>query len=97
MGLELLWSIVAIVTGTYVFIFVFLRKINEWYFVSMLGKKQKPLPPGDMGWPFVGNMFSFLKAFNSQDPDSFIANLIKWSVSHLSLPYNILNLFSTAV
>ncbi|KAE8702856.1 Beta-amyrin 11-oxidase [Hibiscus syriacus] len=29
-----------------------------------------------MGWPFIGNMWSFLRAFNSQNPDSFIHNLI---------------------
>ncbi|XP_021278869.1 beta-amyrin 11-oxidase-like [Herrania umbratica] len=78
MGLELLlWSIVAVLAGTYVFLFGFLRKLNEWYCVSRLGKKQNPLPPGDMGWPFIGNMWSFLRAFKSQDPDSFINNLIK--------------------
>ncbi|XP_022738013.1 beta-amyrin 11-oxidase-like [Durio zibethinus] len=77
MGLEFLWSIVAVVAGTYVFLFGFLRKINEWYYVSRLGKKQNPLPPGDMGWPFIGNMWSFLTAFKSQYPDSFIGNLIK--------------------
>lgn len=27
-------------------------------------------------WPLIGNMLSFLKAFTSQDPDSFINNLV---------------------
>ncbi|KAL4271773.1 hypothetical protein GQ457_13G025040 [Hibiscus cannabinus] len=77
MVLELLWSIVAVLAATYVILFGFLKKINEWYYVSMLGKKQHRLPPGDMGWPFIGNLWSFLRAFKSQDPDSFIHNLIK--------------------
>ncbi|KAK8548534.1 hypothetical protein V6N13_054676 [Hibiscus sabdariffa] len=77
MVVELLWPFVAVLAATYVILFGFLKKINEWYYVSMLGKKQHPLPPGDMGWPFIGNLWSFLRAFKSQDPDSFIHNLIK--------------------
>ncbi|XP_012477976.1 ent-kaurenoic acid oxidase 2-like [Gossypium raimondii] len=77
MGIELLWSFVAIVAATYVTLFGFLKKINEWYYVTMSEKKQNPLPPGHMGWPFIGNMWSFFKASNSQDPDSFIDNLVK--------------------
>ncbi|KAL1535847.1 Ent-kaurenoic acid oxidase 1 [Salvia divinorum] len=29
-----------------------------------------------MGWPFFGNMFSFNKAFNSSNPDSFLSNFV---------------------
>ncbi|TKY70722.1 Beta-amyrin 11-oxidase [Spatholobus suberectus] len=36
---------------------------------------QHPLPPGDLGWPFLGNMPTFHKAFKS-DPDSFIHDLV---------------------
>ncbi|XWS49597.1 hypothetical protein CRYUN_Cryun12cG0016800 [Craigia yunnanensis] len=63
--------------GTYVFLFGFLRKVNEWYYVSRLGEKKHSLPPGDMGWPILGNMWSFLKAFRSKDPETFINNLVK--------------------
>ncbi|GMJ12490.1 ARABIDOPSIS ENT-KAURENOIC ACID HYDROXYLASE 2, ent-kaurenoic acid hydroxylase 2 [Hibiscus trionum] len=77
MGLELLCSILAVVGATCVFLFGFLKNINEWYYVTRLGKKKNTLPPGDMGWPFIGHICSFFKAFNSQDPDTFIENLIK--------------------
>ncbi|XP_039007415.1 ent-kaurenoic acid oxidase 2-like [Hibiscus syriacus] len=38
-------------------------------------QRLKPLPPGDMGWPLLGNMWSFVRAFKSQNPESFISNL----------------------
>ncbi|KAK8571796.1 hypothetical protein V6N12_027869 [Hibiscus sabdariffa] len=74
--LDSVWLILAAVVGAYAFLFGFLKKINEWYYVIRLGKKHTSLPPGDMGWPFVGNMISFLRAFRSKDPDSFINNLV---------------------
>ncbi|XVF51938.1 hypothetical protein PTKIN_Ptkin04bG0224200 [Pterospermum kingtungense] len=76
MEFEFLWLILALVMGACVFLFGFLKKINEWYYALPLGKKKNSLPPGDMGWPFIGNMISFLRAFTSQDPDSFINNLL---------------------
>lgn len=70
------WLIlVAALLGGYAFVFGFLRRLNEWYYVGRLGKSQN-LPPGDMGWPFLGSMSTFLKAFKSADPDSFINNLV---------------------
>lgn len=84
-----LWFIlVAALLGGYAFVFGFLRRVNEWYYAGRLGKMQHPLPPGDMGWPFLGNMLTFLKAFKS-DPDSFIHDLVSRSLeflfTHLSL------------
>ncbi|KAJ1386546.1 Cytochrome P450 [Sesbania bispinosa] len=77
-----LWLVlVGVLLGGYAFVFGFLRRVNEWYYVGFRvhqGKKnnmQYPLPPGDLGWPFLGSMFTFLKAFKS-DPDSFINNLV---------------------
>ncbi|XVE57482.1 hypothetical protein DITRI_Ditri04bG0094300 [Diplodiscus trichospermus] len=77
MGLDLLALILGVLLGTYVFLFGFLKKVNEWRYVSCLGEKKHSLPPGDMGWPIFGNMWSFLKAFRSKDPETFIYNLVK--------------------
>lgn len=76
-SLDSLWFILVVaLLGGYAFVFGFLRRINEWYYVGRLGKMQYPIPPGDMGWPFLGNMPTFLKAFKSADPDSFIYDLV---------------------
>ncbi|MED6167707.1 hypothetical protein PIB30_005332 [Stylosanthes scabra] len=71
-----LLMVVAALLGGYAFVFGFLRRINNWYYAWSVGKTKYPLPPGDMGWPFLGNMPSFLRAFKSSDPDSFIHNLV---------------------
>ncbi|XP_075642403.1 7,8-epoxymelianol synthase CYP88A154-like [Castanea sativa] len=76
MEIELLWLILSVLLGGYVFVFGFLRRFNEWYYVRRLGKTQYPLPPGDMGWPYLGGLPTFLKAFKSDDPDSYIYNLV---------------------
>ncbi|XP_030524577.2 ent-kaurenoic acid oxidase 2-like [Rhodamnia argentea] len=72
----LLYLIFTCFVGGYAFVFGFLRKINEWLYVRKLGEKQYYLPPGDMGWPFLGKMLSFLKAFKFRDPDSFISSFV---------------------
>ncbi|XVF13580.1 hypothetical protein REPUB_Repub08aG0219500 [Reevesia pubescens] len=74
--LELLLLILAVLVGAYVFLFGLLKKINEWYYVIRLGKKYNSLPPGHMGWPLIGNTFSFYRDFRSQNPDAFINNLV---------------------
>ncbi|KAM6588541.1 hypothetical protein CsatA_011146 [Cannabis sativa] len=56
---------------------VLIKRANEWYHISMVSRRiQCSLPPGDMGWPFIGNMCSFLIAFKFGHPDSFISNFI---------------------
>ncbi|KAL8249370.1 hypothetical protein R6Q59_006238 [Mikania micrantha] len=54
-----------------------LKSVNIWIYERDLGKMTREcLPPGDLGWPFIGNMLSFLRAFKSSDPDSFVAGLV---------------------
>lgn len=53
-----------------------ITSVNCWYYERKLGKKRANLPPGDLGWPFIGNMWSFLRAFKSSNPDSFISTFI---------------------
>ncbi|XVE65259.1 hypothetical protein DITRI_Ditri07aG0166800 [Diplodiscus trichospermus] len=76
MDLDSLALILAVLLGTYGFLFGFLKKVNEWLYISCLGEKKHALPPGDLGWPILGNMWSFLKAFRSKDPDTFISSLV---------------------
>ncbi|KAL4600295.1 hypothetical protein ACB092_11G188500 [Castanea dentata] len=52
------------------------KNANWWLYETQLGEKQYSLPPGDLGWPFIGNMWSFLSAFKSKDPDSFISSFV---------------------
>lgn len=55
-----------------------LKSVNIWIYERKLGKKKREnLPPGDMGWPFIGNMWSFLRAFKSGNPDAFISTLLR--------------------
>ncbi|XP_048331765.2 ent-kaurenoic acid oxidase 1-like [Ziziphus jujuba] len=53
-----------------------LKSVNWWVYEMKLGEKQYYLPPGDLGWPYIGNMWSFLKAFKSKDPDSFMSSFV---------------------
>lgn len=70
------WFFTASVGGLVAVCFV-LKRANEWYHVSLqVGKQYHSLPPGDLGWPLIGNMLSFLVAFKLGRPDSFIANFV---------------------
>ncbi|XP_027931466.1 ent-kaurenoic acid oxidase 2-like [Vigna unguiculata] len=49
-----------------------LKNINWLLYEYKLGGKQYFLPPGDLGWPIIGNMWSFLSAFKTTNPDTFM-------------------------
>ncbi|XP_040995111.1 ent-kaurenoic acid oxidase 1-like [Juglans microcarpa x Juglans regia] len=53
-----------------------LKNVNKWLHETQLGEKQYSLPPGDLGWPFLGNMPSFLRSFKSNHPESFISSYV---------------------
>lgn len=76
MELGSIWNVLFIIFGGLVALIWLLKKVNWWLHETKLGVKQYSLPPGDLGWPFIGNMWSFLHAFKSNDPDSFISNFV---------------------
>ena len=79
--------IIGVVLG---FFYVFARRFNEIWYSFKLGRKiYKSLPPGDLGWPFVGSTLAFNKAFRVVgDPYTFIhTHLLRYQLSlHLSVP-----------
>ncbi|XP_047161901.1 beta-amyrin 11-oxidase-like [Vigna umbellata] len=76
MELSWVWMIVATFLAFYIFVMKIVRKLNGWYYDKKLGNKHSLLPPGDMGWPLIGNIIPFIKHFFSDHPDSFINNLV---------------------
>ena len=65
-----------------------LLRVNTWVYEGKLKGKNYPLPPGDLGWPLIGNMWTFLRAFKTKKPDSFISNIIARSSLYFSLILN---------
>ncbi|OMO62876.1 ent-kaurenoic acid oxidase 2-like protein [Corchorus capsularis] len=76
MEMGLIWMIFLATMGGFAALNLVLKRVNWWLYESKLGEKQYYLPPGDMGWPIIGNMWSFLRAFKSKNPDSFMASII---------------------
>jgi len=69
----------------YILVSIVVRNLNEWYYDLKFRNKQFPLPPGDMGWPLIGNLWPFFKYFSSGRRDIFINNIIRRWVTSLSL------------
>ncbi|KAA8520367.1 hypothetical protein F0562_014623 [Nyssa sinensis] len=76
MELGFIWTVLVVIFGGVVALRWLLGSVNWWFYETKLGDKRFSLPPGDLGWPFIGNMWSFLRAFKSSNPDSFIANFV---------------------
>ncbi|MCO5557309.1 hypothetical protein L7F22_010870 [Adiantum nelumboides] len=62
---------------SFIVLTLLLLKFNSWYYDPLLKPWQAPLPPGDLGLPFLGSMPRFLLAFKRGDPQSFIGRFIR--------------------
>lgn len=86
--------VVGILLGVMLILKWGLMKVNVWIYERRLAKaKRELLPPGDMGWPLIGNMWSFLRAFKSTDPDSFISSFIRRFHRFFIISFCFLNFF----
>uniref|UniRef100_A0A0D3GBX8 Ent-kaurenoic acid oxidase n=3 Tax=Oryza TaxID=4527 RepID=A0A0D3GBX8_9ORYZ len=73
-----LWVLAAAVVAGVVLVDAVVRRAHDWVRVAALGAERRSrLPPGEMGWPMVGSMWAFLRAFKSGNPDAFIASFIR--------------------
>ncbi|KAG6582529.1 Ent-kaurenoic acid oxidase 1 [Cucurbita argyrosperma subsp. argyrosperma] len=76
--MESTWAVAAVVTAVVAVATVFsvlkwaAKSLNEWIYEAKLGDRRLALPPGDLGWPLIGNMLGFLRAFKSKNPETFI-------------------------
>ncbi|KAJ1414356.1 Cytochrome P450 [Sesbania bispinosa] len=70
------WMAIVAIAGGVLVLRWLLKNVNWWLYEAKLGDKQYYLPPGDMGWPVIGNMWSFLRAFKTANPDSFMASFV---------------------
>ncbi|KEH28510.1 beta-amyrin 11-oxidase-like protein [Medicago truncatula] len=76
MELQWLWMFAATLLTCYIFVSKVMRNLNGWYYDLKFKNKQYPLPPGDMGWPFIGNLWTFFKYFSSGRGETFINNIV---------------------
>lgn len=53
-----------------------LKRANGWYYAIKFCSKKYNIPPGDMGWPFVGNTLFYFKCSMMGDPGSFLSYFV---------------------
>lgn len=87
-----MWMVLLCSLGALVALKWLLQNANSWYYETPLGEKKYSLPPGDLGWPFIGNMWSFLRAFKSSNPEAFLNSMVSRFTS-LSLSLSRLQLY----
>ncbi|CAN1294528.1 Ent-kaurenoic acid oxidase 1 [Linum perenne] len=78
-GLRDYWAVgIAVVAVVIVSLKWSAKRLNVWWYEAELPDEEirQRLPPGDYGFPIIGNMWSFLSAFKSDDPDSFLRTFI---------------------
>ncbi|CAN1128493.1 Ent-kaurenoic acid oxidase 1 [Linum perenne] len=78
-GLRDYWAVgIAVVVVVIVSLKWSAKRLNVWWYEAELPEEEirQRLPPGDYGFPIIGNMWSFLSAFKSDDPDSFLRTFI---------------------
>ncbi|KAI5077203.1 hypothetical protein GOP47_0007027 [Adiantum capillus-veneris] len=46
------------------------RRFNEWWYLPSAVPHGAKLPPGSLGWPFIGNMLSFVRLYKG-DPEAY--------------------------
>ncbi|KAG6555214.1 hypothetical protein Mapa_003254 [Marchantia paleacea] len=61
----IIWTVLILLMTTVI------RKFNKWWYEPNENSLAAPLPPGDLGWPIFGHMYSLLRAFTSSNPNAF--------------------------
>ncbi|KAF3633243.1 hypothetical protein FXO37_27134 [Capsicum annuum] len=76
MELDNVFLYTALAVGA-VTIYSVLKRVNDWYYSFKFSSKEYNVPPGDMGWPFIGNMLFFFRSFKlGGDLGTFIAYFV---------------------
>lgn len=52
------------------------RNFNSWLYEPRLPAGKK-MPPGDLGWPIIGDIRTFLHYFKSGNPDGYVGSMVK--------------------
>jgi len=81
MKFQWFWMSVTTLLACYVFVSKVMKNLNGWYYDLKFKNKQYPLPPGDMGWPCIGNLWTFFKYFSSGRRETFINDIVLKSLS----------------